>query len=127
MGDETLKRCPFCANAPQLDAVRGVTEKWWVECLDCSGGGPSLPSEREAVRAWNDVSTATARAVAAEQRAEALEREVARLRAVIGYEAAKLPAPAQIVGVLTCRRVAEQVREALLDSLAQPAGEVSDG
>lgn len=80
MGSE-LKPCPFCAGAPQLDAVRGVTETWWVECLDCSSGGPSLPSEREAVRAWNDVSTATARAEAAEQRAEALAAEVARLRA----------------------------------------------
>ena len=77
MGSE-LKPCPFCAGAPQLDAVRGVTETWWVECLDCSSGGPSLPSEREAVRAWNDVSTATARAEAAEQRAEAAEREVAQ-------------------------------------------------
>lgn len=121
LDDYTALRTSALAATARAEAAEQLAERYGVFVQECG-----FLADIE-VYSPDDLPSISERLGAFRARAEALEREVARLRDVIGYEAAKLPAPAQIVGVLTCRRVAEQVREALLAALAPPAGEVSDG
>lgn len=84
MGDETLKRCPFCGSAnlsedwSSRDGRHGEVTDWWVTCLDCGGGGPvksslydareAFGAERvsiEALRAGRDAAVARAEAAEA--------------------------------------------------------------
>ena len=89
MGSE-LKPCPFCgATVPYMESAyedrrHGEAVVYDVQCQQCCAAGPSRDSYYEAAEAWNIVAEATARA-------EAAEREVARLRALIADEAAELP------------------------------------
>ena len=70
-----------------------------------------------------------ARAEAAEQRAEALAAEVARLRAVIAEEVTELPVWPDGAYQTPAERDVSAVRAALVAALAEarPAGEVADG
>lgn len=53
---EDLKPCPFCGNSwPAIGQEREYSTfgTIYVYCTNCRASGPSMPSKKEAIEAWN--------------------------------------------------------------------------
>ena len=102
--------CPMASAAEQAAAALAAAE------------------QRGAKAAVAHLRSVIARAEAAEQRAEALAAEVARLRAVIAEEVTELPVWPDGAYQTPAERDVSAVRAALVAALAEarPAGEVAD-
>lgn len=53
---KTIRTCPFCGERPTIAIMQwplGTDEfVWTVQCTHCGASGPNLPTQHEAVDAW---------------------------------------------------------------------------
>lgn len=52
----TINNCPFCEDgnsSPEIQHHIDDDLTRWVICPKCSSEGPELPTEQEAIEAWN--------------------------------------------------------------------------
>lgn len=51
------KPCPYCGA--RADTIDSPPDEWWAACLgDCALLGPTMPTEAEAIAAWNRLAGA---------------------------------------------------------------------
>ena len=49
MGEEILKKCPFCGGEACMRGARYM----WIKCLYCGAETMGSDDEKEAIDAWN--------------------------------------------------------------------------